>query len=479
MKEHRQVTANQSQANVFIAEHKKDMERFEKEIFRLTEEQEALHQREQKTDEEDRVLQKELSDIQAEEQRLNRMIRTKETTLSQIQKSKVEYQTTGKKISALKIALVESLNDQNIHEKEKTILMNLISQSRDREKEFAGNFMNIQKTIREEEGRIREISKELKLFFEEKEQVSSQIRELESNRAGAEEAALQTRNRVESLMEEQSLLEREEGVFHLEREKMDIQKQNLKDKLFENHQFKLGEDSYIPEWEELSSEQLEESIEKLEKEIESTGAVNLVALAERDALMEKNEFLRNQRDDLIQSRKDLLKVISHIDGICGKRFNAMLEEINIRFARIFPLIFNGENAEARLILREDPEKGEAGVDIRIRPPGKKLQNVALLSRGEKALTSLCLIYSLFLVKPSPFCVLDEIDAPLDDANVLRFLSVMREMARRSQIIAVTHNKHTMRACAQLYGVTMQEKGVSQIVSVQLESPEEVSLSPNL
>ena len=162
------------------------------------------------------------------------------------------------------------------------------------------------------------------------------------------EAVDQARDRVENLSRDQSQMEREESVFQSEWEKLDIQTQNLKDKLFENHQFKLGEDSFIPEWEDVSVEALKESIENLERETEKIGAVNLVALKERDDLMEKNDFLRTQKEDLTKSRIDLLKVISHIDGICDKRFSVMLEEINLRFARIFPLIFNGDDAEARL-----------------------------------------------------------------------------------------------------------------------------------
>ena len=474
LKERKQTTENQSQTNIFIAEHKKDMERFETEIFRLTEEQEALRKWEKETEEEEQSLQTECDTVREERQTLHQAVQTKESVLSQIQKAKTEYETAEKKLSALKVTLVENLNNQNLHEKERSLLMNLVNLSRNREKEFAGNFQSIQKTIHGEEAKIREISKELNLFYEEKEQVTFQIQEMERSEERLFDTVKKTRNRLEDSANEQNRLEREADAFQSEREKMDIQKQNVKDKLLENHQFRLEEDSFIPEWEEISVDQLKESIEKLKKELENTGAVNLTALKERDTLMEKNEFLNTQKDDLTKSKKDLLKVISHIDGICNSRFEIMLREINLRFSRIFPLIFNGENSSARLILKEDPEKGEPGVDIEIRPPGKKIQNTALLSRGEKALASLCLIYSLFLVKPSPFCVLDEIDAPLDDANVLRFLSVMREMAKKSQIITVTHNKHTMRFCSRLYGVTMREKGVSQIVSVQLETSD---LSP--
>ncbi|MCB1733509.1 MAG: AAA family ATPase, partial [Halieaceae bacterium] len=127
--------------------------------------------------------------------------------------------------------------------------------------------------------------------------------------------------------------------------------------------------------------------------------------------------------------------------------------------------------EARLILIEDPEKGEMGIDIVAKPPGKKSQNVSLLSGGEKALTAVSLIFAIFLVKPSPFCLLDEVDAPLDDANVFRFNDLVKEMAKRSQIIIVTHNKHTMRVNEKLYGVTQEEKGVSKMVSVNLEEAE--------
>ncbi|MCM2282636.1 MAG: chromosome segregation protein SMC, partial [Bdellovibrionaceae bacterium] len=136
-----------------------------------------------------------------------------------------------------------------------------------------------------------------------------------------------------------------------------------------------------------------------------------------------------------------------------------------RFTKVFPVLFGG--GEAQLVLVEDPEKGEMGIDIIAKPPGKKLQNVSLLSGGEKALTAVSLIFSIFLVRPSPYCLLDEVDAPLDDANVFRFNDLVREMAKRSQIIVVTHNKYTMEVAQKLYGVTMQEKGVSKMVSVNL------------
>jgi chromosome segregation protein len=182
--------------------------------------------------------------------------------------------------------------------------------------------------------------------------------------------------------------------------------------------------------------------------------------------VKRHEFLDQQFKDLVEAKEQLKKVIDRINRICSKRFKETFEQVNERFQKVFPVLFGG--GEAKLILIEDPENGEMGIDIISRPPGKKLQNVSLLSGGEKALTAVSLIFSIFLVKPSPFCLLDEVDAPLDDANVFRFNDLVKEMAKRSQIIIVTHNKHTMRVNNTLYGVTMEEKGVSKMVSVKLE-----------
>jgi len=167
-----------------------------------------------------------------------------------------------------------------------------------------------------------------------------------------------------------------------------------------------------------------------------------------------------------KAKSQLNKVIDRINRICSKRFKETFASVNTRFQRVFPVLFGG--GEAKLILIEDPEKSEMGIDIVAKPPGKKLQSVSLLSGGEKALTAVSLIFSIFLVKPSPYCLLDEVDAPLDDANVMRFNDLVREMAKRSQIIVVTHNKFTMEIAEKLYGVTMEEKGVSKMVSVDLD-----------
>ena len=213
-------------------------------------------------------------------------------------------------------------------------------------------------------------------------------------------------------------------------------------------------------------------LEDVRRKMNRIGEVNLSALEEFGELEERYNFLSQQHEDLVNSKEQLRKVIDKINRICSKRFKETFEAVNERFEKVFPVLFGG--GEARLVLIEDPEKDDVGVDIIAKPPGKKMTSVTLMSGGEKALTSVSLIFSIFLVKPSPFCLLDEVDAPLDDANVSRFNDLVREMAKRSQIIVVTHNKHTMQVNKKLYGVTMEEKGVSKMVSVSLEEAEKVA-----
>ena len=209
----------------------------------------------------------------------------------------------------------------------------------------------------------------------------------------------------------------------------------------------------------------EAKLKDLKERIGKIGDVNLSAIEEYDKVKERYQFLSQQQADLIEAKELLKKVIDRINRVCAKRFRETFDLVNERFTKVFPVLFGG--GEARLILVEDPEKGDMGIDIVAKPPGKKLQNMTLLSGGEKALTAVSLIFSIFLVRPSPYCLLDEVDAPLDDANVYRFNDLVKEMAKRSQIIVVTHNKFTMEVASRLYGVTMEERGVSKMVSVDL------------
>ncbi len=215
---------------------------------------------------------------------------------------------------------------------------------------------------------------------------------------------------------------------------------------------------------QLNIEELTLEIEKLKKRCESYGAVNLVAIEEFEELKGRYEFLTKQQSDLLTAREQLMSTIQKINRTTRQMFTDTFVKVNEEFKVYFRMLFGG--GEAQLVLLDPENALECGIDIVARPPGKKLQNISLLSGGEKTLTAIALIFGVFKVNPSPFCVLDEIDAALDESNVGRFAHLLKEFAKIAQFIVITHNKNTMNAADIMYGVTMQERGVSRIVSVK-------------
>jgi chromosome segregation protein len=204
----------------------------------------------------------------------------------------------------------------------------------------------------------------------------------------------------------------------------------------------------------------------LQNRIDEIGDVNLMAIDEYRELEERYTFLTAQQEDLQTSLDGLQSAIAKINRTTRKRFRETFDLVNARFRELFPLLFNGGQAELRLT--DENDLLETGIEVVAQPPGKKLQNVTLLSGGEKALTAVALIFSIFQIKPSPFCLLDEVDAPLDDANIGRFNDIVETMSSTSQFIIITHNKRTMEIADNLYGITMEEPGVSKLVSVCLK-----------
>ena len=200
--------------------------------------------------------------------------------------------------------------------------------------------------------------------------------------------------------------------------------------------------------------------------LDALGPVNELALTERDELEQRHAFITKQRRDLEQSIASLESTVVDLDRTCAERLAATIAEVNGAFGDVFRALFGGGDAHVELSEPEDPL--ESGIDIRVRPPGKHTQSVLLLSGGEKALAAVALLLSLFRVRPAPFCVLDEVDAPLDDANVERLCRLLREMSSGTQFLLITHNRRTMAHADVLYGVTMEEPGVSRVVSVRLE-----------
>jgi chromosome segregation protein len=227
----------------------------------------------------------------------------------------------------------------------------------------------------------------------------------------------------------------------------------------------------------LVGEKEESRLKELRGLLERMGDVNLTAIEESEELQKRYDFLTTQKADLESAISRLEAAIEKINRASRKRFREVFDAVNGKFQEVFPHLFRG--GRAHLALTDESDLLETGVEIVANPPGKKImQNIELLSGGEKALTAVALLFSIFLVKPSPFCVLDEVDAPLDEANVGRFNEAVREMTDRSQFIIVTHNQRTMEIADRLCGITMQEPGVSKLVAVNLRSSRKQAAAPS-
>jgi len=219
---------------------------------------------------------------------------------------------------------------------------------------------------------------------------------------------------------------------------------------------------------EINVEEAKAQVEELRRKIDQMGPINVDALQEYNELKERYDLLSAQQSDINESINNLKATIAKLDGETKELFSEAFNAIQIKFKEVFALLFEGGRAE--LVLLDESNILDSGIEIIAQPRGKKFQSITLLSGGERALTAIALLFAAFLVKPSPFCMLDEVDAPLDEANVTRFIRLIREMSSRSQFITITHNKRTMEMADALYGITMEEPGCSRVVSVRLHEP---------
>ncbi|MBP1991370.1 chromosome segregation protein SMC [Paenibacillus eucommiae] len=252
--------------------------------------------------------------------------------------------------------------------------------------------------------------------------------------------------------------------------RLDVELENLLKKLSEEYDlgYELAKERY-PVPDDVPGTQ--NRVREFKREIASLGVVNLLAVEEFERVSERYEFLSGQKNDLIEAKTTLYQVIREMDIEMSKRFKTTFDAIRSHFGHVFSKLFGGGRAD--LILSEPENLLDTGIEIVAQPPGKKLQNLQLLSGGERALTAIALLFSIIRVKPVPFCVLDEVEAALDEANVSRFAEYLREFSESTQFIVVTHRKGTMEEADVLYGVTMEEGGVSKLVSVRLEDEEAV------
>lgn len=306
-----------------------------------------------------------------------------------------------------------------------------------------GEKIDVQKAEKKHlEERLNEIS-------ENKETLSQNLHNTEKT-SGEKEAFVESlRNKIRN--------------FEMKQRESELMIVNIKDRIHQAYKVDIqNADIEIPEgvnWEDTRNQ-----IEVLRIKLEKLGPVNLVAIKEHKELEERYSFLTQQQEDLLRAKESLHKAIMKINKTTRKLFIEAFQKIQIEFRNYFRMLFGGGHAE--LLLLDESDILESGIEIVARPPGKKLQNLLLLSGGEKALAAIALLFAIFKVKPSPFCILDEVDAPLDESNIDRFIRILQEFLKMSQFIVITHSRKTIQMADVLYGITMQEKGVSKIVSVK-------------
>jgi chromosome segregation protein len=238
------------------------------------------------------------------------------------------------------------------------------------------------------------------------------------------------------------------------------------------------EESAAPEAPPSEAEQridwarVEEIVRDLEQRLDAMGPINIDAIQEYDELEQRHQFLEQQLDDLSKSKNELMDVIGKINETTRKLFAETFEQVRVNFQEMFIELFGG--GKANLVLADETDPLESGIEVIARPPGKQLQSISLLSGGEKTMTAVALLFAIYMVKPSPFCVLDEMDAPLDESNIMRFVKILDRFVAQSQFVVITHNKRTISRADVLYGVTMEEHGVSKLVGVRFARREDSS-----
>ncbi|MCS1351360.1 chromosome segregation protein SMC [Mechercharimyces sp. CAU 1602] len=273
------------------------------------------------------------------------------------------------------------------------------------------------------------------------------------------------RRQSKELRQQEEALSKEE----IRATRLDVELNHLLEKLAEEYElsFELARQRYpVPE----QAEQAERGVRSLKTKIQALGDVNIGAIEEHQRLSERLFFLESQRDDLMEAKQKLYEVIQRMEDEMSTRFIENFEAIRAHFGDVFVKMFGGGRAD--LVLTEPENLLTTGIEIMAQPPGKKLQNLALLSGGERALTAIALLFAVLCIKPVPFCVLDEVDAALDEANLTRFTRYLKEFSQETQFIIITHRKRTMEGADVLYGITMQESGVSTPVSIRLEDYDE-------
>jgi chromosome segregation protein len=453
---HRQVAANESAFNQLSGKQ----QQVEEQILRLRRESEELEQQLRNDGHELQTAQEILAsasrDAETHESERNELTRQKEQLLDSLDDAQQQSQSDVDAGHEIAVRMESMRTALETTERHLTRMREQLSQLKERRDQ-------LHEALADSEAPQRELQKRLD--------------ELLEQRVGADKILIDARHAVEGIESElneagKSRSEQEQAAQEarqalsddrLKLQELQVRGQTLEEQLTETGFTREQLVEELPE--ESSAEACEEALAALERRINRLGAINLAAIDEHQETLQRQEYLDRQYADVNDALTTLEEAIAKIDAETRSRFKATYERVNVRLQEVFPRLFGG--GQGFLEMTGD-DLLTTGIAVMARPPGKRISNIHLLSGGEKALTAVALVFAFFELNPAPFCMLDEVDAPLDDANVGRYCELVKEMSERVQFIFITHNKTTMELSDQLMGVTMQEPGVSRLVSVDVQ-----------
>ncbi len=415
-------------------------------------------------------------------------LKDKKSNLSGLFEKNSQNYDEEKDIINQKQEKIDKLNDdiENLREKLTDVRVKFATQQ-EKLKSLSKDINNLEDSIEQnknnqenKETRIEEIKKEVNDLAERKvklldqkeefenevEEAAQKLEEMEQNLKQMRAEHEKLENEVEELNDELNEKKDKLHEINIDYTRKKDKSESIEERLINEYNFDINHDQYEEREKVENRQQVEQRVKELREQISKLGSVNIGAIEEYEELKERLDYLHEQQSDLEEAKESIINIIERIDETMMDKFKTTFYQIKEEFEEVFVELFNGGRAELNLV--DEEALLDTGVEIIAQPPGKKLKKLTLLSGGERALTAIALVFALLRVNPSPFYILDEIDAPLDDVNVVRFSDFLKEYTDFAQFIVVTHRKHMMTAVDNIYGLTMTDKGVTELVSLNLK-----------
>lgn len=454
------IEQNTARLNVQKAEERKD--EASQGTFELKAEEAEIEEQIKEIAEQKKVINSELINSEELEKNVTKDI---EGFQKQLETMRIEETEQLQKVSEIEVQAEKMLQQQMFQQQNVDRIDVEINRLSEELKEVDENLKASIKDVEIKESNILEIKETIKASFTTQSDTEEKLNEKIQRKEELSLMQKQFFTDREQLAERQSALDKEQYRLSSQKERLEESISSQIAYMFEEYEITLVDAANLRDEEMTDLSAMKKDASRLKSEIKGLGDVNVNAIEDYKNLMERYTFLKNQHDDLVEAKKTLEDVIQELDTAMRKQFTEKFKEIGVEFNKVFKELFGGGNGSLELI--EDEDILEAGIKVIAQPPGKKLQNMMQLSGGEKSLTAIALMFAIQNLKPSPFCLLDEIEAALDESNVTRFASYLHKLTKNTQFIVITHRRGTMEKADRLYGITMQEKGVSALVSVNL------------